>query len=140
MTLMDASRFFAALADQCTDEQVGAAIEAECKAILPALEAVTPVRTGAMRDAWRVEDGADVRGRVITNRVEARGTYYAGLVRAKGARVLPQGHPPSVPGWHWSEPPVYIHLTGPIIEQLRRRLDARVRNVTAPYIPVLEEY
>lgn len=140
MTLRDAWQFFAALADQCTDEQVGMAIESECRRTLPLLEAVTPVGTGAMRDAWRVEDGADVRGRVITNRVEARGTYYAGLVRAKGARVLPEGHPPSVPGWHWSEPPVYIRLTGPIIEHLRQRLEARVRNVTAPYIPVLEEY
>lgn len=135
MTLADAAQVFATLAEGCSDVAVGEAIQREAEASLPALVAATPRGSGLMARSWRVVPGADVRGRVLTNEA-----YYSGLVRERGARVLPEGHPVNRPGWHWDRPPVYLTFAAPIVAELERRLNARIRNITAPYIPVLEDY
>lgn len=135
MTAGDAAELLRSMAEGCTPSAVGVAIEQEATALLPALAAATPVGTGYMARAWRVLPGASADSRILTN-----AAVYSGLVRERGARVLPEGHSPSRPGWHWDRPPVYLAFMPPVLGQLEQRLAARIRNITAPYIPVLEDY
>ena len=107
----------------------------EVDAVLPEIQAATPVRSGEFQRSWRVEVSPEQDRIYLTARARRKGRPYTGVVRAKGTEYVagPQG---GRLGGHWADPPLYLQIVRKPLEQVVERVQAQITNLTQPYIPL----